>query len=130
MTYSKNILVNFQSKIEFGPEIDSCWNWTGGKTNSGYGIMKCFGNMTTTHKLSYELYKGIIPDGLEIDHLCNNKSCCNPDHLETVSHRENMIRMGKNKKPITHCVHGHEYTKENTYINSKNRKVCRECWNR
>ena len=128
MSYNKNILENFQNKIEFGPEVDSCWEWVGGKTNNGYGVMKIQGKMTTTHKLSYQLYKGYIPKGLEIDHTCFNKSCCNPDHLEAVTHQENQIRMGKNKPEITHCVHGHEYTLENTWINKKNRKICRSCW--
>ena len=83
------------------------------------------------HWLLFEEVNGRIPAGLEIDHLCKNKLCINPDHLEAVTHAENMRRRFGNKP--NHCTKGHEYTPENTYYeigNVKSRymkRTCRTC---
>jgi hypothetical protein len=68
----------------------SCWIWNGHTFNSGYGCLKVFGKMKSTHRLSYELYYGKIPEGKEVKHACDNKLCINPEHLSVGTHQENM----------------------------------------
>ena len=84
----------FMDKVS--PEPNSgCWLWTG-YTLKGYGRFGAGGRsagVVYAHRFSYEMHKGIIPVGLEIDHTCNVKSCVNPDHLEAVTHQENIQRM-------------------------------------
>lgn len=67
-----------------------CWEWQGSLMNSGYGQIKAFGKMVGVHRLSYELYNGLIESNLEVMHTCNNKKCINPDHLTLGAHAENM----------------------------------------
>lgn len=76
------------------------------------------------HRLVYRKAKGPIPDGLEIDHLCGRRDCIQIEHMELVTHAENMRRMGA---AITHCANGHEYTPENTYIRPNGQRDCRIC---
>jgi len=110
-----------QSRFEkfISQHPSGCWNWTGAKTAKGYGRFHLGGNKHA-HRVSYEIYKGPIPNGLVLDHLCRNPNCVNPDHLEPVTLVENIQRgdqFGKGwKRNTTHCPQGHEYTDENTYI--------------
>ena len=128
------MIERFADKIELGPEIDSCWNWTAHKDKGGYGKFKLNGKTVSSHRLSYELYKGSIPKGLQIDHLCRNRGCCNPDHLEAVTGKENVRRgdVGKNNQHInkTHCIYGHEFNEENTYLTKLGSRDCRKCHSR
>lgn len=106
-----------------------CWNYTGptnaGGYSEGYGMVSIRGRSYYTHRLSYMLEFGPIPDGLVIDHLCRNTLCCNPFHLEPVTHRENMLRGKKAKQ--THCIHGHPFDAANTWINSYGHRACKAC---
>lgn len=108
---------------------DGCWVFTGSTTN-GYGVMSYDGQRHRTHRLTYEFYNGPIPDGLVLDHLCRNRACCNPDHLEPVTHRENTLR-GVGVTAVnaskTHCPAGHPYTPENTRYGAENRRFCIKC---
>lgn len=71
----------------------TCWIWTGAITSRGYGALRGDdGQLLLTHRFSYELHVGPIPDGLVIDHLCRNRACCNPTHLEPVTQWENITR--------------------------------------
>lgn len=103
-----------------------CWNWIGCKSN-GYGQFKEDGRRgakkTSPHQYSYKTFVGPIPDGMEPDHLCRNRGCGNPLHLEAVTHEENMRRMSEAR---THCKNGHELTEENTYRKGNKRK-CKTC---
>lgn len=99
---------------------DGCWVWTGCVTTDGYGR---YGNRGGTHRVSYELMVGPIARSMEIDHLCYNPPCVNPDHLEQVTREENTRRRAARK---THCVNGHEFTPENTYTSGAGRK-CKTC---
>ena len=92
--------VRFAQKVEI---TDSCWNWTASLNHCGYGTLKVSGKNKFAHRLSYVFFKGDIPPGLTIDHLCRNRACVNPNHLEPVTHWENM-RRGL-IRPII-CPHG------------------------
>lgn len=69
-----------------------CWIWTGALTGAGYGQFGGGGKKSYTHRWAYQAHVGPIPDGLELDHLCRVRACCNPDHLEPVTHEENTRR--------------------------------------
>ena len=118
-----------QDKIEYVPE-SGCWIWCGGLTSAGYGQIELGLGTTYVHRIVYELFKGIIPSELELDHLCRVTCCCNPDHLEPVTHLENVRRgdAGKYLSARTHCSHGHSYQGENLYIRPDGKgRQCREC---
>lgn len=118
------------------PEPNSgCWLWTGATINTGYGKLQWGGKLRLTHKIAYGVAIGDVPIGLELDHLCSNTLCCNPSHLEAVTHAEN-IRRGRTPNATrarhaarTHCLRGHEFTVENTMRVSWRpaTRVCREC---
>ncbi|WP_327421883.1 HNH endonuclease [Streptomyces sp. NBC_01230] len=92
--YPKSFEQRFREKFEVGP-ADQCWVWTGATNDQGYGHLHIGGkggSKLGAHRVSYELSVGPIPDGLEIDHLCRNTSCVNPQHLEPVTTQENNRR--------------------------------------
>lgn len=104
-----------------------CIEYTGPLDARGYGSQITRGPgalRVQTHVAAYEMLVGPVPDGLELDHLCRNPRCCNPSHLEPVTHAENMRRAGS---AVTHCIHGHEYTPENTARDGRGRRYCRAC---
>ena len=108
-------------------EETGCWNWTGYVRDDGYGIFKIKSVKHRAHRVCYEFFNGPIPEGLHIDHLCRNRKCVNPEHLEPVTMLENLHRSTLSNVHRTHCPSGHEYTKENTYISPSNRRQCRTC---
>lgn len=119
-----------------------CLEWTGGLNGVGYGqfyIGKKARGQTVqgdtgkgyAHRWSYEHFVGPIPEGLHLDHLCRNRKCVNPEHLEPVTIRENLLR-GIGPSSIhakkTHCPAGHEYAGDNLYIHpTKRMRYCRTC---
>lgn len=113
-------------KIEPEP-MSGCWLWTGNRNDAGYGIVVVRGRRTRVHRIMYELARGAIPAGLQLDHLCRTPACVNPQHLEAVTHYENW-RRGKAalSSRWTHCRRGHEYTPANTKIRGGTR-TCKEC---
>lgn len=128
------------SRLDIALERDDttgCLNFTGSTDRQGYGKLnggKDFPGETLAHRIAYRLRFGVVPHGLEIDHLCRNRACCNPDHMEAVTHAVNVSRTvhGANHRNSrkTHCHAGHEYSEENTlwetYPNRRQRK-CRTC---
>ena len=99
-------------------DTNECMLYAGFKSPTGYGY--AFG--TQAHRVMYENFNGELIDGMQIDHLCRERSCINPDHLEQVTPKINTHRSKFTLAFInaqkTECVRGHEYTKENTYINN------------
>ena len=124
---SKGAADRFWSKVE--PATDGCWVWTGGKSNNGYGRFTVGSSSRVyAHRFAYEDQVGPIPDGLVIDHLCRNRACVNPAHLEAVTNRINTVRgeAGDWQRSKTHCPSGHAYTTENTRI-YRTWRYCRSC---
>ena len=112
-------------------KTDECWLWTGPQRN-GYGSFTSGGVRRYAHRYSFERIYGTIPRRLELDHLCRKTLCVNPEHLEAVSHVENVRRglAGKVNNPSTqktHCPHGHPYDLINTIFTNKGERVCRTC---
>lgn len=105
-----------------------CWEWDGAHTSGGYGETWIDNHVVYAHRVSYLRAVGPIPEGLELDHLCGNRGCVNPEHLEAVTHAENMRRGATGgPPPKSECVNGHPFTDENVYVNAKGRRECRRC---
>lgn len=111
-----------------------CWIWIGSfNGKKGYGKMLLRGKLELAHRISYSWYRGHIPTGMTIDHMCNNKACVNPEHLEVATQKDNNLRgnslTAKNKRK-THCARGHEFTEDNVKIiirRTSTRRVCKKC---
>lgn len=111
-----------------------CWLWTGGVSAKNYGQISSSriksAGTRIAHRFAYELLVGPIPEGLTLDHLCRVRICVNPDHLEPVSSRENTLRglapAAENLRKAA-CIHGHEFTPENTRVSALGHRCCLTC---
>lgn len=109
-----------------GVRHDGCWEWLGARSD-GYGRIQIAGRSCRTHRVAYEMFAGPIPEGMALDHLCRNRSCCNPAHLEVVTWGENNRRTAHYNALKTHCPNGHPYDEFNTYHHSDGSRECQVC---
>jgi hypothetical protein len=114
---------------ELRPDLGPCWVWIGAKSR-GYAHLKVNGRVHKGHRWAYEHFIGLIPEGLEPDHLCRNRGCVNPAHLEPVPHKENSLRgisFAAENAAKTHCPKGHPYDLFNTWRGRSGKRFCRMC---
>ncbi len=109
-------------------EITGCWLWQHKLRSDGYARFKVNQKSVYVHCWAYEIFINQIPQGLELDHLCSVRHCCNPLHLEPVTHKENCSRGRVNQfKGKTHCIKGHLFDAKNTRITKRGHRICRMC---
>ena len=131
-----DVILRLMQKICIQP--NGCWLWKGSTSSRGYGQINDRGRLFLVHRLAYETFSGPIPRDKELDHLCRIHSCLNPDHLEVVTHRENILR-GNAPSVVralwaakTECPRHHPYNTENTYWQRSGNylgRTCRTCHN-
>lgn len=123
--YKKRIL----DRITINPSNNSCWEWEGALTPKGYAHICWKGFPTQGHRASYIIFRGSIPSDKEIDHLCANRRCVNPWHMEAVTHKVNVMRgntLAAKQSKQTHCKYGHSLN--NPIRRNGNRRWCRTCY--
>ncbi len=135
------VLTNFWKRVKELP--NGCWEWQGSTDLYGYGRMEVNRKRYGIHRLSYLLFVGDIPEGLQVDHECHNldkscdggvtcrhRRCVNPDHLRVTTLKDNCNSSHSHKTcgpQKSHCTHGHAYTEENTYVGRNGARFCRTC---
>ena len=122
----------FWSKVK---KSDHCWIWIAGRGSGGYGRFYTNGQTVPAHRWAYESLRGTVPNGLILDHLCRNRQCVNPEHMEPVTNKQNVLRgagITAQEAERTHCPAGHVYDLLNTHF-YQGRRYCKRCrneWNR
>lgn len=120
----------FWSKVDRSDSV-GCWPWRAGRSVKGYGTLSVRRVTLQAHRVAMALHLGHdIPAGMQIDHLCRNRRCVNPGHLEVVTPGVNTLR-GESFSALnarkTHCDSGHEFSTANTYITPQGGRDCRKC---
>lgn len=111
--------------------VTGCWNWTANKNQKGYGRVAIDGRLHSAHRVSFEIFNGPLIDGLEVDHVCENRGCINPAHLQQITHASN-VRKGNrwNIERPTHCPRGHPFTAPNLGHDHRGWRYCKACASR
>lgn len=111
-------------------KTDSCWPWMGTISTQGYGVYHQQRHPYRAHRVAYELTNGPIPAGKVTDHLCRNRGCVNPAHIELVTNKENVLRgvsLSALNRLKTHCKRGHPLSGPNLRIDGAGGRICRKC---
>lgn len=134
---SMDVLDVLTDRTIFDESVTGCWLWQGPvHPKSGYGQVRKGRRLRYCHQWAWEHFRGPMPEGHEPDHLCRTPNCWNPDHLEAVTHAEN-VRRGlwgpdatrARAAARTHCTNGHRYTEATTHVRPDGRRRCRTCRN-
>ena len=137
--YDQKIINRFNSKVDTAGPTQSnmttaCHQWTAHTNRKGYGKFRVgTKKVSLSHRVSYEIHRGPMPDGLCVLHSCDNPTCVNPDHLWLGTHQENVADRDAKGRHVsangekTHCKHGHEFTEENTYRYPDGSRECKTC---
>lgn len=125
----------FLLKINIPDDPRTCWEWQASLID-GYGGFWYKGKTFRSNRFAYLMFNGELEKGKDVLHSCNNRKCCNPNHLRLGTNQENVndkMRAGRQAKGLmmpnarkTHCKHGHEFTVDNTIIRKDGRE-CRTC---
>ena len=120
----------FYSRIK--KTSDDCWEWQGGLYSNGYARCRFNGKEHLVHRWAYETFIAMIPDGLHCHHVCYNRACVNPQHLELRTNRDNIFDKDSASTALynmnkTHCKRGHEFNDHNTLVNKYGWRYCRTC---
>jgi len=131
MNGSRQIATRFLSKID---RQQTCWLWLGRKNHAGYGLFDVGATTERAHRMAVRIFSGKnLPANRVVDHLCGNRSCVNPGHLEVVSQATNNMRattsITRLNKLKTKCSRGHDLAGNNLYIVGGKRRMCRKCKN-
>ena len=126
-----SIKSRFYQKVALPAGPDACWPWIGAMSDNGYGNFWTGEKQDKAHRVSYQLFVGAIPDGADLDHLCRNRGCVRPDHLEPVDRQTNLLR-GDRKSKQANCKRGHPLSGDNVRIYLTPGKgyvtrICRAC---
>ena len=115
-------------KIEAGPEPTTCWLWTAAERGNGYGAYRLKGKSHLVHRIAYLMFRGPIPSNLNLDHLCHNRRCFNPDHLEPVTQQENLSRgLGNDNSRKQTCLNGHPFNRVYQTPDGSIKRLCDRC---
>lgn len=110
-------------------KTETCWLWSGVLSN-GYGKVRINYVLQYAHRVAYTWLVGPIPEGMTLDHGCRVRNCVNPEHLDPATNADNVLRgegLAAQNKRKTHCVRGHRFTAENTYVRPNGGRNCRAC---
>ncbi len=122
-------MTRFLAKVAAsGP--DDCWIWVAATNACGYGIFRFFKQTWLAHRVAYVMFRDEIPEGLTLDHLCRVRNCVNPEHLDPVPLRENILRgetVAARNLSRRACPQGHPYDEVNTHYDKNGYRSCRAC---